>query len=225
MYNASLSDARLLPLTSTYLNPSLPRTTGSLLINFDRVDKPISIRKCLGIQLHVRVTRISPGATAARLPDVWITCPLPAECGVEYDVHVLEVCFHIAVAGEFSHRRAPLACIGSVASDVGGNAGAREEPNLDGLIRPFGSVDTAADSVKAGAEGVAVLSDDTASCILLLTAGVGVAVGGVERALRRGIVARYRATSAGMQCHLVRERIVYTLDYVDLATSGPGASA
>ncbi len=94
----------------------------------------------------------------------------------------------IAVTAKMSHRRAPFACVGSIARNIGWNTGPWEEPDLDGFIGPLGCIDTTTDSVKAGTEGVAVFGDDTTTCILLLTAGVDIAVGSVEGALRRGVI-------------------------------------
>lgn len=151
----------------------LPTPTAPSLVDPDRVDKPISVHEDARILLDVRLAGIRLVPAAALRPH--LPGPRAAERGVEDEVHVLEVRVDVA-AGVVGERGAPFARVGAAGRDVRRDRGAREEPDGDGLARPFGRVDAAADGVEAGAEVGGIGRQDAAALVLGLLGGVGVAV-------------------------------------------------
>ncbi len=134
-------------------HPTFHRLRPGTLIHVDRIDQPIRVPENARIILHIRLTRRRLAPTARLRPDILIASPVPAERGVEDDLHVLEMAGNVAMsrsAAEVAHRRTPFAWIGRAGRDVGGDLCAWEEPDGDGLVGPFGGVDAAACGVEAG---------------------------------------------------------------------------
>lgn len=92
---------------------------------------------------------------------------------------ISESVVEVEIALKHCARRAPSVIWLRVAGcEITGKAAAREEPDLDELISPFGGVHPSGIIVEASAEGKIGSIGDTAACVRCLSGIVDITVGG-----------------------------------------------
>ena len=211
---------------TTIRKPMHQETNPSLRKNLHRINQPIRLLKNLRIVLHISLTRRRLRPTATLRPNILITRPLTTKRRVKNNLHVFKMTVNIAVirsTAEMRHRGAPLRRVGRVRRDIGGDLGAREIPDRDGLRCPFCGVDAAADGIEAGAVRSGVVAHVGASGVGFLAWGVTVAVCGVGSG--EGACIPDGAAGVGVEGHLVGFLRVDAFDDVDFAALRPGALA
>lgn len=134
--------------------------------------------------------------------------PVATEGGVEDDVVALEMPVDVAVIAAEEARGCGTPSrgvgVGVGARDIAGDAGAREEPDVDGGAGPFHGVNAAAGGVESSAVTVRSLGFGRA-------AETAFATGAGEGAARTGV-----------HGYLILGLMVDTLDDVDFTTVWPG---
>ena len=141
------------------------------------VDPPVGV--CKGTWLisdivdasrcHIITARIAPN----------ITGPTTAESDVKDDFVVLEEVIDDTVARELTSWRAPVDRL-RVVPDIAWNLIARPEPNLDGPLSPFHSVDTTTAIVEVITIGVTAVVKNGTPLIVGLVGSTGIAVGALN---------------------------------------------
>lgn len=179
-----------------------------ILVNLEGINRPIRVHKSLGVKPDVFLTAAGRPRRASGILGPDGAGPVAAEGGVEDDVVVFEMPVDVTVVatGEARGRGTPGRGdgIGVGARDIAGDAGAREEPDVDGGAGPFHGVNAAAGVVETGA-------------VVVRSLGFGRAA---ETAFATG--AREGAAGTGVHGYLVLGLMVDALDDVDFTAVRPG---
>lgn len=179
----------------------------------------------LPVRLVERARRLrgvgGAAAGAAVLPAVHTrgAGPAPAHVNVQHNTLVAEVVADVAVgAGKVGERGAPARRVGrGGVGDVGGNAGAGEEPDTDAGAAELEGVDAAAGGIQDGPVGVGRGLDAAAGVVV----GAVPAVCGEDGAGLLALVL-HGAAFCCVQGNLVSGgAVVDGLDDIDLAVGGP----
>lgn len=187
------------------------------MIHLDGIDLPVRISKRTRILPNIihTASRLSSTSSTPHTPR-----PTPTKRRIKHNILILKAIINRASTASIERydRGSPIPCDRCTGSDIGGNGGAREEPDVDSGRFPLHGVNAAAD----GVEGVAVGSggcDTTA-----IVARVGVTVGLQEGGGGLGAGGVDSAAGAGVQSHLVGAGEVYAFEDVDFAGAGPVGS-
>lgn len=139
---------------------------------------------------------------------------------ITYDALFPNLRRDIAVPLELSHGHRPGGRVRGSGCDIPWDPGAREPPNGDSFGRNLSSIDTTFDGVESITVRRSVVRANSASCILVLTRRIDVAVGGTDLARKVAIV-RDGASFVGMKGNRIGVLVMDTFDDIDLAIVGP----
>ena len=193
----------------------------AVLVDLERVDSPVGLLEVGGVVPHVIVAGAGLGGAGAGGPGV--TGPVAAEGDIEDDLQLVEVRVDVTVATtEAGGGGPPARRVRAAAGDVGRDAGVGEEPDVDIIAGPLGSVDTATGLVEAVTVGLGAAIQDGTARVGSLARGLDVAVAGGDGAGEARAADGAAITS--VQGHLVGGLGVGTLDDVNLAVVWPAAA-
>lgn len=95
---------------------------------------------------------------------------------------------NVAASSKGRHRTTPARRVGGARANIGGDAGAREEPDFDGFTGPLGGIYPAAGFVKSIAVGLGAIASDSTARVGGLAGCLDVAVARIDGAAKARII-------------------------------------
>lgn len=131
------------------------RCSGALLVNFDRIDLPVSLRVSGGIQGDVANTAFKSTCRVAHdafRAVEYVSRPITAESCIKDKSLSQEFLCHVTGALEVSHWGSKSRCIRLAILYALRDGIARKEPNFNVLVGPFHRVSGTSESITYGPE-------------------------------------------------------------------------